>query len=116
MNYSITTVSTFKKELKKLAKKYKNLKYDYKTLLELLSSSNPKDIATFLGNNCYKIRLKNSDNHRGKSAGYRVIYLIIEADNNIVLLSIYSKSDFENISENEIDKKVIEAIDYVNIN
>ena len=115
MNYSITTVSTFKKELKKLAKKYKNLKYDYKILLELLSSSNPKDIATFLGNNCYKIRLKNSDNHRGKSAGYRVIYLIIEADNNIVLLSIYSKSDFENISENEIDKKVIEAIDYVNI-
>ncbi|SHO81121.1 hypothetical protein MNB_SV-15-603 [hydrothermal vent metagenome] len=115
MNYNIKVVDTFKKELKKLAKKYKNIKYDYKNLLELLSTSNPKDIATFLGNNCYKIRLKNSDNHKGKSAGYRVIYLIVEADNNIVLLSIYSKSDFENISENEIDKKVIEAINNANL-
>jgi len=110
MNYSITTVDTFKKELKKLSKRYKNIKKDYILFLEILSSSNPKNIATYLGKNCYKIRLKNSDNNKGKSSGYRVIYLIIEEDLNVILLSIYSKSDFENISEQEIDVKVTEAI------
>ena len=78
MNYSISTVDTFKKELKKLSKRYRNVKKDYIFLLETLSSSNPKEIATYLGKNCYKIRLHNSDNNKGKSSGYRVIYLIIE--------------------------------------
>lgn len=110
MSYSITTVETFKKEIKELSKKYKNIKSDYKELLDLLSKNNPKDISIYLGKDCYKIRLKNSDNHKGKSAGYRVVYLLIEDDLNIVLLSIYSKSDYENISDELIDKKIIEAL------
>ena len=110
MNYSIRAVNSFSKELKKLSKKYKNLKNDYKMFLDLLSTSNPKELGIFLTNNCYKIRIKNSDNHKGKSAGYRIIYLLIE-DEDIVLLSIYSKSDVANISESEIDKKIIEAIE-----
>jgi len=111
MNYSISTVDTFKKELKKLSKRYRKIKEDYILLLETLSSSNPKDIAIYLGKNCYKIRLKNSDINKGKSSGYRVVYLIVEEDLNIVLLSIYSKSDLENISEQEIDLKIIEVIE-----
>jgi mRNA-degrading endonuclease RelE of RelBE toxin-antitoxin system len=111
MNYSIKTVRTFELELKKLSKKYKNIKSDYKRLLETLSKSNPKDIAVYLGKDCYKLRLKNSDNNRGKSSGYRVIYLYVEDELNIILLSIYSKSDLSNISEEDIDKKILEAID-----
>ncbi|MEA3315485.1 MAG: type II toxin-antitoxin system RelE/ParE family toxin [Campylobacterota bacterium] len=110
MNYNITFVDTFKLELKKLSKKYKNIKNDYKKLLEILSTSNPKDISVYLGKNCYKIRLKNSDNNKGKSSGYRIIYLYLENDLNIILLSIYSKSDLENISEQDIDSKILEAI------
>jgi mRNA-degrading endonuclease RelE of RelBE toxin-antitoxin system len=110
MSYKITTVDTFKKELKTLSKRYRNIKQDYQNLLELLSSTNPKDIAIHLGSNCYKIRIKNSDNNKGKSGGYRVIYLLIEEEIEIVLLSIYSKSDMENISEESIDQKIIEVI------
>lgn len=111
MNYNITIVDTFKKELKKLSKRYKNIKKDYAYLLETLSKSDPKEISVYLGKDCYKIRLKNSDNNKGKSAGYRVVYLKIEEDLSIVLLSIYSKSDFENISEKEIDMKIMEVIE-----
>jgi len=111
MNYNITTVNTFRVELKKLSKRYRNIKNDYIYLLETLSKSNPKEIAVYLGKDCYKIRLKNSDNNRGKSSGYRVVYLSIEEDLNIILLSIYSKSDLDNISESEIDKKILEAIE-----
>ena len=111
MNYNITTVNTFRVELKKLSKRYRNIKNDYIYLLETLSKSNPKEIAVYLGKDYYKIRLKNSDNNRGKSSGYRVVYLSIEEDLNIILLSIYSKSDLDNISESEIDKKILEAIE-----
>ncbi|MFK5974977.1 MAG: type II toxin-antitoxin system RelE/ParE family toxin [Sulfurovum sp.] len=114
MNYNITTVNTFRVELKKLSKKYRNIKDDYKFLLETLSKPNAKDISVYLGKDCYKIRLKNSNNNKGKSSGYRIIYLFIEENLNIILLSIYSKSDFENISEDEIDKKILEAIEEVN--
>lgn len=110
MNYNITSVDTFKKELKKLSKRYKNIKEDYRHLLETLSTKNIKDISIYLGKNCYKIRLKNSDNNQGKSSGYRVIYLYIEDELSIVLLSIYTKADFENISEKEIDARIIEVI------
>lgn len=111
MNYNISVVSTFENELKQLAKKYKNIKKDYIRLLETLSKLNPKDIAVYLGKDCYKLRLKNSDNNKGKSSGYRVVYLYIENDLNIILLSIYSKSELANIEENEIDKKILEAIE-----
>jgi mRNA-degrading endonuclease RelE of RelBE toxin-antitoxin system len=111
MNYNIENIPSFRRELKKLAKKYRNLKADYQKLLETLSTSeNPKKLGVSLGKNCYKIRIQNSDNSKGKSGGYRVIYYLIEDDKLITLLSIYSKSDIENLSEEQIDQKVIENL------
>ena len=50
----------------------------------------------------YKVRIKNSDNNRGKSAGYRIItYTRIEDE--IFLVDIYSKSEMENIADEAID-------------
>jgi len=48
-----------------------------------------------------KVRIKNSDNQKGKSGGYRLIYWI-SAPEVIVLLDIYSKSEQSNISSEEI--------------
>ncbi len=116
MSYEINYVPSFAKELKTLSKKYKNIKNDYKNLLDLLSNSeNPKQLGISLGNSCYKIRVQNSDNGKGKSGGYRVIYFLLDAENIITLLSIYSKSDIENISETDLDKKVIENLNSLNI-
>ncbi len=111
MNYNVFVTKSFTSELKKLSKRYKKIKNDYETLLENISSQNPKEIAVDLGNDCYKYRLKNSDNHKGKSAGYRVVYYLVQEDTNIILLTIYSKSDYENISEQALDKKISEAMD-----
>ena len=49
----------------------------------------------------YKVRINNSDITKGKSGGYRVIYLL-ETQTNIVLLTIYSKSEREDIAIKEI--------------
>lgn len=48
-----------------------------------------------------KVRVKNSDAKKGKSGGYRLIYWVVSPD-LIVMLDIYSKSDQENITVNEV--------------
>jgi len=47
-----------------------------------------------------KVRVKNSNIQKGKSAGYRLIYQVKLPV--VVFLTIYSKSDQSDISPNEI--------------
>ena len=100
MPYSIVTLPEFDKNVKKLAKRYKNIKNDLSSLASELKN-NPK-LGTYLFNNCYKIRLANSSVPTGKSKGFRVITYFIDEHSNIYLLAIYSKSDQENITDLEI--------------
>jgi len=47
------------------------------------------------------VRVRNSNIQKGKSAGYRLIYQV-DSPTSILLLTIYSKSDREDIGVNEI--------------
>lgn len=77
MNYSVIPIDKFKKEAKRLIKKYPSLKQELKQLNTNLLS-NPA-IGTSLGNNAYKIRIAIKSKGVGKSGGARVItYLITE--------------------------------------
>jgi mRNA-degrading endonuclease RelE of RelBE toxin-antitoxin system len=97
MNLNIKTLSCFDKDVKRLFKKYKQLPYDLKVLnKELLE--NPKS-GIELGNRCYKIRLANSSIPTGKSGGFRIIYYHIDTNENLYLMSMYSKSELENIDD-----------------
>jgi len=100
MNLNIKTLSCFEKDVKRLFKKYKQLPSDLKLLREKLSK-NPKS-GIELGNGCYKIRLANSSIPTGKSAGFRIIYYYIDSDNNLYLMSMYSKNELENIDDKVI--------------
>ena len=71
MKYKVIPTPEFIKNLKVLNKKYKSIKKDILDLANELED-NPK-LGTSLGNNTFKIRVKNSDLNKGKSAGYRVI-------------------------------------------
>ena len=97
MNLKIKTLSCFEKDVKRLFKKYKQLPSDLKLLKEELSK-NPKS-GIELGNRCYKIRLANSSIPTGKSGGFRIIYYYIDSDNNLYLMSMYSKNELENIDD-----------------
>lgn len=100
MNLNIKTLGSFEKDVKRLFKRYKQLPNDLKVLKEELSN-NPK-CGIELGNRCYKIRVANSSIPTGKSGGFRVIYYYIDLDDNLYLMSIYSKSELENIDDNII--------------
>ncbi|MCF6339900.1 MAG: type II toxin-antitoxin system RelE/ParE family toxin [Sulfurimonas sp.] len=100
MSFKIKPVDGFKRDFKKLAKKHKKLDNDVrKTILEL--KENPK-AGTALQHNCYKIRMANSSTSRGKSGGFRLIYYFIDEKNDLYLMNIYSKTQKENISDNEL--------------
>jgi mRNA-degrading endonuclease RelE of RelBE toxin-antitoxin system len=107
MNYKIKSIPKFEKELKHLAKKYPSLKNEY---LELLISLKEKpDQGTSLGNNCYKIRLSIASKGKGKSGGARVITCVKIVETVVYLLTIFDKSEQENIP----DKDLKELLKYI---
>ncbi len=55
-----------------------------------------------LGNNCYKIRLSIASKGKGKSGGARVITNIVVDKKNVYLLTIYDKSEKDNITDIEL--------------
>jgi len=100
MNLNIIRLENFTKEAKRLYKKYKKLPDDLQVLVQELNQ-NPR-VGIDLGANCYKIRLANSSIPIGKSGGFRVVYYYYNGDLDLYLLSIFSKRDMENISDNKI--------------
>jgi mRNA-degrading endonuclease RelE of RelBE toxin-antitoxin system len=109
MSYNIIAVPTFRKELKKLAKKYHTLKTDLAHLFEILEE-NPIQ-GTPLGKNCYKIRLAISAKGKGKSGGARIITNFVIAEETVYLLSIYDKSDKENLTDKELNELLQEILE-----
>lgn len=99
MSLKLIATPEFKKSVKKLVKRYKQISKDLKVLEKELQQKVIPSID--LGNNCFKIRLQNSSIPTGKSGGFRVIYFLKKED-NIYLLDIYSKSDWDNIDENRL--------------
>ena len=107
MNCNIIATKGFVKQIKRLAKRYQSIKDDVSALA--LELTNNPFAGISLGHNIYKIRMSIASKDSGKSGGARVIYhtVIVEKDGaNITLLSIYDKSEQENISDNEIKKLI----------
>lgn len=107
MNYRVETIGSFRREAKRLVKKYPSLKTELE-LLGLRLSENPT-LGTSLGNNCYKIRLAIASKGKGASGGARVITHFYVANSTVFLLSIYDKSELENLSDQHI-KALLELI------
>jgi hypothetical protein len=58
----------------------------------------------FKGKDCYKIRLSITSKRRGKSGGARLITCLKIKDKNVFLLTIYDKSEKEDISDKELNQ------------
>jgi mRNA-degrading endonuclease RelE of RelBE toxin-antitoxin system len=102
MSYNIYSSDNFDKELKKLAKKYHSVRADLKMLSDILKLKPQQGDP--LGKDCYKVRMAITSKGKGKSGGSRVITCVKIVDLVVYLLSIYDKSDKEDISDNELDE------------
>ncbi|MGJ4786965.1 type II toxin-antitoxin system RelE/ParE family toxin [Leptospira koniambonensis] len=101
MSYKVEPTPHFEKELKRLARKYSSLKKEIKELY-LSLTKNPNQ-GTKLKQNCYKIRISIASKGKGKSGGARVISCVFVIDKVVSLLSIYDKSEKENITDAELE-------------
>ena len=102
MSYKIEITDNFKKEAKRLVKKYPSLKQEIISLGKILIN-NPT-FGTPLGDNVFKIRLSIASKNKGKSGGARVISYFKVIAETIYLVSIYNKSEKETISTKEIEQ------------
>ena len=102
MNVKIIPSAEFDRQFKRLAKKYKSLLDDYLSLSKELKK-NPLQ-GSDLGGGVRKIRMAITSKGKGKSGGARVLTLtvLVSADADVTLLTIYDKSEIENVSDEYI--------------
>lgn len=102
MSFRVKTTDVFEKQAKRLIKKYVSLKAE---LLQLVGElkENP-DQGTAIGKSCFKIRIAIASKGKGKSGGARIIANTVFTDTTVYLLSIYDKSEKENLTDKELEE------------
>jgi mRNA-degrading endonuclease RelE of RelBE toxin-antitoxin system len=104
----VTTTTEFDAAIRQLAKRYRRIRIDIKPIIEQLEAGElPGDQIPNIGYTIFKVRVRNSSAQRGKSGGYRTIYYLKTAD-QILLITIYSKSDQADIAATEI-REIIQS-------
>jgi mRNA-degrading endonuclease RelE of RelBE toxin-antitoxin system len=100
----------FVRDAKQLRKKYRKVDNDIRALVERLKAGEtPGDRLQGVDAVVYKVRIRNSDVERGKSAGYRVAYLL-KTDKLIFLLTIYSKFEQSDVPVNVVQQVVADVL------
>jgi mRNA-degrading endonuclease RelE of RelBE toxin-antitoxin system len=102
MSYDVKTIDVFERQAKRLIKKYASLKKELLKLVQELKE-NPEQ-GTAIGKSCFKVRISIASKGKGKSGGARIITNIVVTDATVYLLSIYDKSEKENLSNKELDQ------------
>jgi mRNA-degrading endonuclease RelE of RelBE toxin-antitoxin system len=108
--FTINLAKNFVKELKLLKKKFNKIEDDLDSLFSLLMKEKVigDRIQEFGNFELYKVRLKNSSSKVGKSGGFRIIYYLKrigeDIEGEVLVLSIYSKSQKTDIVKKEILK------------
>ncbi len=108
MKCNIISTIRFEKEIKRLVKKFPSLKIEYAQLITEITEDPER--GTFIGNNCYKIRLAIASKGKGKSGGARVITYLYEVTETVYLLTIYDKGEKANLKTNEL-KEIIDSLE-----
>ena len=96
--------SEFKRQFKRLAKKYHSLKSDYDAWLDEIYK-NPL-VGDDLGGGIRKIRMTIADKGKGKSGGARILTLNVKVSEdgmNVTLLTIYDKGEISNVKDEFIE-------------
>ncbi len=96
----------FLKDAKRLKEKknFRKIADDIKEIEESLKTGKDQGnlIPGLSGLQIFKIRQRNSSTNTGKSGGFRIIYYQMRENNVAIMLTIYSKTEQNNISKEEI--------------
>ena len=93
----VKTSEDFRAAFKRLKKRHKSLQQDFEHLLASLLQDPMQGVE--LDGGARKLRLAITSKGRGKSGGARVIIRVRIVEDELQLLYIYDKSDYENVSD-----------------
>ncbi|TAE12534.1 MAG: hypothetical protein EAZ95_12330 [Bacteroidetes bacterium] len=102
MPYTVEVFDKFKKEAKRLRKKYPSLDADLESFVEELVENPIQGV--LIAPNIYKVRMAISSKNRGKSGGARIITYVRVVQEVIFLMTIYDKSEQEDLEEGELNE------------
>lgn len=102
MSYKVKTIPYFDRQAKRLSRKFQSFKTELSELIDSLEKNPAQGVS--LGNDCYKIRVAIKSKGKGKSGGVRVITHVIVIREQVYLLTVFDKSEKENISDEELQE------------
>ena len=100
--YKIELTADFKRDARRLIKKYRSIASEINDLVESLETDPIQGEP--LGKDCYKIRMPIASKNKGKSGGSRVITCVKIIDETVILLSIYDKSEQGDIGDKALNQ------------
>ncbi len=107
MGYNVIPTDKFKKEAKRLIKKYPSLKSELLNLCAILYAQ--PSTGTPLSNDTHKIRIAIRGKGKGKSGGAWIITYLITENREVYLLTIYDKAELDTIDDKSL-KKIIDKL------
>ena len=103
MNYEIVYGNAFRKDIKDFAKHYPSVKEDVRRVIQQLQEAPYLGKVIVGGKGARKIRVDNSDQNKGRSGSYRLIYYVVDQPSKTIsLLTMYAKNDREDIPAKEV--------------
>lgn len=107
LTYSVIPSDRFKREAKRLVKKYPSLRDELSELNTLLTST--PEMGTPLGGSTFKLRIAISSKGKGKSGGARIITYVVTEEREVYLLTIYDKSEMDSIDTRTV-RSIIKSL------
>ena len=110
--YSVVLTTPFKKSVKRLKKRHRNINKDMHLAISTLTT-NPYLGQIIQGaSGIRKLRVRNTDLKKGKSGGYRLLYYAVDEPSQILyLLLVYVKSDKADVTQREL-KSLLDELGY----
>ncbi len=99
----------FDRDVKRLGKKYRRIGEDIRALLrEFNEFGIHGDVMIGFDREVRKVRLTNRSANRGKSGGFRALY-VVDDDSTIRMIRIYSKTEESSLSRAEI-RRILKSL------
>lgn len=106
----VHTAPEFEKEVRKLQRKYPGVAKQVRRLvMQLMDGELPGDRIPRSTVQTFKVRLPNPAAKRGKRGGFRVYYVLSGTD-QVVLATIYSKTDTNDASLYEVEQRIRQIV------
>lgn len=111
MAFEIRLSKPFKRSVRRLRRKYRRVQADLEPAIEALLSY--PDLGKVIPgtSGVRKLRVASSDIGHGKRGGFRLLYRIVVDRSLIVPLFVYAKPEREDLSREEIERIVEEALE-----